>query len=286
MSAAVYGKETSEMEQMQQYLYEIGQYPLLSAEEELQLAKACAMGERDAICRMVNCNLRLVVYVAKRYAGRGVPLLDLIQEGNIGLLRAAEKFDYTMNCRFSTYASTWIRNYITRYIINHSSLISISSRKTEIIRKIMYVHNQLKVELGEDPTAQQIAQRAQLDEKVVAENMDAIPEICSLDIPTGEGEDTLQMLLEDVNAPQPHEEVVRQEVERIMQELLRQLSARQQQVLRLRFGMEDGVCYNLSEIGEKLGISRQRAREIEQEAVKKLQKCTQGLGLEDFLLDG
>ena len=266
---------------VRQYLNEIRRYPRLTPEEERELAMRCAQGDESAIRQMVNSNLRLVVSIAREYAGRGVALMDLIQEGSIGLLVAARKFDYTKDYRFSTYATKWIRQGVTRCLMNHGSAIRVPLHTAERMRKIEAVRTALRQELGEEPTAGQIAEKCGLPEEKVAELTQLTPDICSLDVPTGDDDGTaLQSLLEDA---QPYEEVVRGELDKTMDELLGTLNERQQQILRLHFGMEDGNCYSLEEIGKKLGISKERVRQVERQAMDKLQKMGTSLGLEDFL---
>lgn len=270
---------------MRQFLREIRTYPRLTAEEEKELARRCAAGDEDAIRQMVNANLRLVVSIAREYAGRGVALMDLIQEGSIGLLAAARKFDYTRDLRFSTYATKWIRQGVTRCLLNHGSSIRVPLHTAERMRKVQSVRAALLQETGEEPTTAQIAQRSGIPESKVQELIRLTPDICSLDVPAGDGDDSsaLGTLLEDVQTPQPYEELVRQELERTMGELLSTLTDRQQQILRLHFGMEDGHCYALEDIGKMLGISKERVRQIERQAMDKLQKNGASLGLEEFL---
>lgn len=269
---------------VRQFLQEIREFPRLTVEEERDLARRCAEGDEDAIRHMVNSNLRLVVSVAREYAGRGVALLDLIQEGSIGLLVAARKFDYTLEYRFSTYATKWIRQGVTRCLLNHAGLIRVPLHTAERMRKIQLTRNHLQQETGEDPAISQIAESTGLTEEKVTELMGLMPEVFSLDIPTGDGEESgLHTLLEDIQAPQPFEELVRRELEQTMQTLLSTLNDRQQKILRLHFGMEDGNSYSLEEIGKMLGISKERVRQIERQAMEKLQKDGESLGLEDFL---
>ena len=267
-----------------QYLSMIRRYPRLTPQEEQELAKRCADGDEDAIRTMVCANLRLVISVAREYAGRGVPLLDLVQEGSIGLLVAARKFDYTLDFRFSTYATKWIRQGISRYLLNHAGLIRVPAHTAEKIRIVLQAQKALHQELEQPPTAAQLGERCGISEKKVLEYLRLIPEVCSLDAPAGEEEDsTLQMLLEDIHAPQPQEELVRRELKATVDSLLGMLNERQQQILRLHYGMEDGICHSLDEIGKKLGISKERARQIEHQARDKLQKLGASRGLEDFL---
>lgn len=267
-----------------QYLQQIRSIPRLTAEEEKELAKLCAQGDREAIKKMVTANLRLVVSVAKEYAGRGVPLLDLIQEGSIGLLTAAEKFDPARETRFSTYATKWIRQGVSRAILNHAGLIRVPIHTAERIRKVLIAQKTLQQELEREPTLEEIADRSEIPAKKVKEYLSLIPELCSIDTPTGEDEDsTLGNLIENLQAPQPQEELVRQELEHTMDILLGQLPEREKLLLRLRFGMEDGTCYSLEAIGKRMEVSKERARQLEKQAIEKLRVMGADLGLEDFL---
>ena len=269
---------------MRQYLSEIRRYPRLTAEGERALARRCADGDQDAIRQMVNSNLRLVVSVAREYAGRGVPLLDLIQEGSIGLLAAAKKFDYTLDFRFSTYATKWIRQGVTRCILNHGQMIRVPLHTAERMRRIDQTRNRLQQENGVAPTDEEVAKLCDLPVDKVRRLVQLTPEMCSLDAPAGDSEDgTLAVLLEDLQAPQPQEELIREELVRTLEHLLGMLNDRQRQVLRLHFGMEDDVCHSLEDIGGMLGISKERVRQIEKQAMDKLQKLGASLGLEDFL---
>ena len=277
-------KITGSDEDMSQYLSEIRSYPLLSEEEERALAKRCAEGDEEAVRTMVNSNLRLVVSVAKNYTGRGVSLMDLIQEGSIGLLAAARKFDYTLDYRFSTYATKWIRQGISRFILNHAGPIRVPAYTAERIQKVLTARSALIQQLGVEPEPSEIARRAGTTEEKVRELLSLIPEVCSLDLPTGESEeDTLGNLLKDDRSLEPLETLVRQELEKNMKILLGSLNERQQMVLKLHFGMEDGSCYSFEQIGKTLGISKERARQIEKQAILKLQKSGASMGLEDFL---
>ena len=268
---------------MRQYLHEIRTFPRLTAEEERDLARRCAQGEEDAICRMVNANLRLVVSIAREYTGRGVPLLDLIQEGSIGLLAAARKFDYTREVRFSTYATKWIRQGITRCLMNHAGLIRVPLHTLERMRKIQSVRNQLLQESGQEPDRKEIARICDLSEEKVAKILALTPDICSLELPVGQDDSTLGDLLEDLDAPEPQEMLVRRELETMLHQMLGNLNPRQQQILKLHYGLDNGVCYSLEEIGRQLGISKERARQIEHQAMEKLKTMGTSMGLEDFL---
>ena len=289
MSATLLANETAPIpateDDVSQYLQMIRKFPRLTPEEERELARRCAHGDAEAIRTMVCANLRLVVSIAKEYAGRGVPLLDLIQEGSIGLLTASRKFDYTLEYRFSTYATKWIRQGISRCLINHAGLIRIPAHTAEKIRLVLQTQKMLHQKLEREPDSGEIAAQCGIPEKKVSEYLSLIPDVCSLDAPAGEDEaDTLQSLLEDLQAPQPYEELVRRELKATMESMMNTLNERQQQVLRLYYGMADGICYSFEQIGKMLGISKERARQIEHQALDKLKKQGMSLGLEDFLL--
>lgn len=269
---------------IRQYLREIRQIPRLTPEEERELARRCAQGDEEAIRKMVNANLRLVVSVAKEYSGRGVPLMDLIQEGSIGLLAAARKFDYTRDLRFSTYATKWIRQGVTRCLLNHGGTIRVPVHTAERMRKVQAAQAVLRQEQGTEPTAEEISARVDMPREKVAELLQLSPDVCSLDVPVGdEDKSSFGNLIEDLEAPQPQEELVRKELNDTIDRLLSNLTQRQQTILRLHFGMEDGVCHSLEEIGQKLGISKERVRQVEKQAMDKLQAMGTSMGLEDFL---
>lgn len=271
-------------EDARQFLREIRRYPMLTPEQERQLARRCAQGDQQAIVELVNANLRLVVSMARQYAGRGIPLLDLIQEGSIGLLAAARKFDYTLEYRFSTYATKWIRQGISRCILNHGGVIRVPVHTAERIQRLEKLQKSLHQTLGTEPTLEQLARESGMEPEKVSQLLTLAPEVCSMDIATGEeGEDTLKELLRDARTPDPQEDLVRRELRQTMDQLLSALDERQRKVLRMHYGLEDGICYSLEQIGKTLGVSKERARQLEQQAKTKLQKLGTSIGLEDFL---
>ncbi len=266
---------------MQQYMQEIRSIPRLTEQEERALAKRCAQGDQEAIRLMVSANLRLVVSVAREYAGRGVPMLDLIQEGSIGLLAAAKKFDYTLDYRFSTYATKWIRQGISRCLENHGELIRVPAYTAQQLRQLSRARADYIQTHGAEPTAAQLAESCSLPEEKVEKLLTLQPQLVSLDAPVGE-ERTIGVLLEDLQAPEPQEKLVLDELQATINHLLSQLEPRQQQVLRLRFGM-DGESWSLDRIGQRLGISKERVRQIEKQSIQQLKKMGADFGLEDFL---
>jgi len=283
MSVTLFGKEKPSVgEDVSRYLQEIGRYPRLTPQQEHQLAKRCAEGDEEAIKEMVNANLRLVVSVAKEYTGKGIPLLDLIQEGSIGLLAAAKKFDYTLENRFSTYATKWIRQGVTRCIINHAGMIRVPQYTAERMHKLIAARVELTNRTGQVPAAEHLAEYTGIPEDKVQELLQLLPEVYSLDAPTGE-DAVLGLMIEDLEAPQPHEELVRSELKRTLDELLGMLDERQRFILRLHYGLEDGVCHSLEQISRQLEISKERTRQIERQAMEKLKKLGVDFGLEDYL---
>lgn len=271
-------------EDVRQYIQEIRRYPLLTPERELELAKECAAGDPEAIHLMVSSNLRLVVAIAREYAGRGVPLLDLIQEGSIGLISAARGFDYTEGTRFSAYAAKSIRNRIAKSLTSDSGVIRVTAYGGEQLRRLMRVKKNFLVEYGREPDASELSSGSGIPVNKVEQLMQQSPEVCSLDAAVGEDGDTaMGMLLSGDADYEPHAVLIRQEMKGILDALLSQLSDRQRRILRLRYGMEDGVCRTREEIGCMVGLSRERVRQIEQQAIKRLNKLGAELGLEDFL---
>ena len=253
------------------YLKEIGRVPLLTAEEEVDLARRMEAGDESARHRLEEANLRLVVSIAKRYVGRGMMFLDLIQEGNLGLLKAVEKFDYSKGYKFSTYATWWIRQAITRAIADQARTIRIPVHMVETINKYIRVSRQLLQELGRDPTPEEIAHRMGLSVARVREIMKISQEPVSLETPIGEEEDThLSDFIEDEAAPDPADAASMLLLKEQISEVLTTLAPREAEVLRLRFGLVDGRSRTLEEVGQNCGVTRERIRQIEAKALRKL----------------
>ena len=269
------------------YLKEIGKYPLLTTEEEITLAKQIAEGtpEEQAAAKkkLSEANLRLVVSIAKRYVGRGMQFLDLIQEGNLGLIKAAEKFDYTKGYKFSTYATWWVRQAITRAIADQARTIRIPVHMVETINKLIRVNRQLAQELGRDPTPAEIAKEMGISESKVREIIKIAQEPVSLETPIGEEEDShLGDFIEDENAPAPAEVASNAMMREQLQEVLHTLTPREEKVIRLRFGLEDGQAHTLEEVGKEFNVTRERIRQIEAKALRKIRHPGRSKKLRDY----
>ena len=266
------------------YLKEIGKVPLLSADEEVELAKRMAEGDEDAKKRLAEANLRLVVSIAKRYVGRGMLFLDLIQEGNLGLIKAVEKFDYHKGFKFSTYATWWIRQAITRAIADQARTIRIPVHMVEKINKLIRVSRQLLQELGREPTPEEIAAELDMPVERVREILKISQEPVSLETPIGEEEDShLGDFIQDDNVPVPAEAAAQTLLKEQLDEVLDTLTEREQKVLRLRFGMDDGRARTLEEVGKEFDVTRERIRQIEAKALRKLRHPSRSRKLRDYL---
>ena len=266
------------------YLKEIGKVPLLTAEEEIELAKRMELGDQEAKKRLAEANLRLVVSIAKRYVGRGMLFLDLIQEGNLGLIKAVEKFDYRKGYKFSTYATWWIRQAITRAIADQARTIRIPVHMVETINKLIRVSRQLLQELGREPTPEEIAEEMNMPVDRVREILKISQEPVSLETPIGEEEDShLGDFIQDDNVPVPADAAAFTLLKEQLVEVLSTLTDREQKVLRLRFGLDDGRARTLEEVGKEFNVTRERIRQIEAKALRKLRHPSRSKKLKDFL---
>ena len=266
------------------YLKEIGKVPLLTADEEIELAKRMEEGDEEAKKRLAEANLRLVVSIAKRYVGRGMLFLDLIQEGNLGLIKAVEKFDYNKGFKFSTYATWWIRQAITRAIADQARTIRIPVHMVETINKLVRVSRQLLQELGREPTPEEIAERMEIPVERVREILKISQEPVSLETPIGEEEDShLGDFIQDDNVPVPADAAAFTLLKEQLVEVLGTLTEREQKVLKLRFGLVDGRARTLEEVGREFSVTRERIRQIEAKALRKLRHPSRSRKLKDYL---
>ncbi|TGY95860.1 RNA polymerase sigma factor RpoD [Petralouisia muris] len=266
------------------YLKEIGKVPLLSAEEEIELAKRMELGDQEAKKQLAEANLRLVVSIAKRYVGRGMLFLDLIQEGNLGLIKAVEKFDYRKGYKFSTYATWWIRQAITRAIADQARTIRIPVHMVETINKLIRVSRQLLQELGREPSPEEIAEEMNMPVDRVREILKISQEPVSLETPIGEEEDShLGDFIQDDNVPVPADAAAFTLLKEQLVEVLGTLTEREQKVLRLRFGLDDGRARTLEEVGKEFNVTRERIRQIEAKALRKLRHPSRSRKLKDYL---
>ena len=266
------------------YLREIGKIPLLTPEQEMELAKRMSEGDEDARRQMSEANLRLVVSIAKRYVGRGMHLLDLIQEGNLGLMKAVEKFDYTKGYKFSTYATWWIRQAITRAIADQARTIRIPVHMVETINRVLRTSHSMVQKLGREPTTDEIAQELHMDVSKVEEILKIAQEPVSLETPIGEEEDShLGDFIQDDEASQPSEEASYTLLREQLEDVLSTLTPREEEVLRMRFGLRDGKPHTLEEVGKEFDVTRERIRQIESKALRKLRHPSRSKKLRDFL---
>lgn len=266
------------------YLKEIGKVPLLSAEEEIELAKRMELGDEDAKKRLCEANLRLVVSIAKRYVGRGMLFLDLIQEGNLGLIKAVDKFDWRKGYKFSTYATWWIRQAITRSIADQARTIRIPVHMVETINKLIRISRQLLQEFGREPTPEEIAAEMDISEEKVREILKIAQEPVSLETPIGEEEDShLGDFIPDDDVPAPAEAAAFSMLKEQLVEVLDTLTDREQKVLKLRFGLDDGRARTLEEVGRRFDVTRERIRQIEAKALRKLRHPSRSKKLKDYL---
>ncbi|MEX0749064.1 MAG: RNA polymerase sigma factor RpoD [Candidatus Saccharimonadales bacterium] len=267
------------------YLREIGKIPLLSAEEEVALATRVTEGDKEAKDQMAEANMRLVVSIAKKYVGRGLDLLDLIQEGNTGLLRAVEKFDPTRGFKFSTYATWWIRQAITRAIADQARTIRIPVHMVETINKLLRTQRRMTQEMGREPTNEEIAKEMEMEVEKVDHIMKIKQEISSLDAPVRDEEEDSKLgdFIEDEESDTPEEAATQQLLKEHVNVMLDILTPREQKILKMRFGLEDGRTHTLEEVGQEFGVTRERIRQIEAKALAKLRKNRESRDLRDYL---
>lgn len=284
-AATVYLDDDVADDSVRLYLREIGKIPLLTAEEELALAKRVVAGDKDAKDKMAEANMRLVVSIAKRYVGRGLDLLDLIQEGNTGLLRAVEKFDPDKGFKFSTYATWWIRQAITRAIADQARTIRIPVHMVETINKLLRTQRRLTQELNREPTNEEIAQAMEIDVDKVEHIMKIKQDISSLDasIRDDEEDSVLADFIEDEDTISPEESATSQLLKEQVKDMLGALTEREQKILKLRFGLEDGKSHTLEEVGQEFSVTRERIRQIEAKALAKLRKHRDAKKLHDYI---
>ena len=283
--------DTSEMSEnmsvndpVRMYLKEIGKIPLLTTEEEAELAKKMADGDEEAHNQMVEANLRLVVSIAKRYVGRGLPLLDLIQEGNLGLIKAVGKFDYTKGYKFSTYATWWIRQSISRAIADHARTIRIPVHMVETINRVSRASHELVQELGRDPSSDEIAKKLNMPVERVEEIMRAAQEPISLETPVGEEDDShLGDFIQDEDASEPADAAAYAMLREQLAGVLKTLTPREEKVVCLRYGLTDGKMHTLEEVGAEFDVTRERIRQIEAKALRKLRHPSRSKILKDFI---
>ncbi len=266
------------------YLKEIGKIPLLSSEEELEFAQRMADGDEYAHQKMIESNLRLVVSIAKRYVGRGLPFLDLIQEGNLGLIKAVGKFDHTKGYKFSTYATWWIRQAISRAIADHARTIRIPVHMVETINRVSRVHHDLVQELGRDPSTAEIAQKLHMPQEKIEEIMRVAQEPISLETPVGEEDDShLGDFIPDTEASEPVDAASYMMLREQLANVLKTLTPREEKVLCMRYGLHDGKMHTLEEVGEEFEVTRERIRQIEAKALRKLRHPSRSKLLKDFM---
>lgn len=277
-------EEVSADDSVRMYMREIGQYPLLSADEEVELAKKIAQGDKEAKQKLIDSNLRLVVSIAKRYAGHGTSLLDLIQEGNLGLMKAADKFDYTMGNKFSTYATWWIRQSITRALADQSRTIRVPVHMNENIGKYRRTVKELTQKLDRDPTREEVAEAMHISPEQVDKIWEYSQEAVSLDTPVGDENDAnLGDFVKDDEAEDPERSAETEGMKEAINNALDTLTDREREVLELRFGLKDGRSRTLEEVGKQFGVTRERIRQIESKALRKLKHPTRSRNLRDFV---